>query len=114
MTEHKHFNEPFKRYHEEKKEDTFTVKLNKEGKLFFLSDYNEGSSYFGGYYNETKKEYRFRISTHVQEMLEENIDDYGLILLANERQTTANRVVLNGPNGLNGKLRLELIYTKLY
>jgi len=31
MTEHKHFNEPFKRYHEEKKEDTFTVKLNKEG-----------------------------------------------------------------------------------
>jgi len=90
------------------------VKLNKEGKLFFLSDYNEGSSYFGGYYNETKKEYRFRISTHVQEMLEENINDYGLILLANERQTTANRVVLNGPNGLNGKLRLELIYTKLY
>jgi len=90
------------------------VKLDKEGELYFVSDYNEGDTHFGGYYNETKKEYRFRISSHIQEMLEDNIIDYGLILLANERQTTANRVILNGPNGLNGKLRLEIIYTKLY
>lgn len=90
------------------------VKLDENGALYFVSDYNLGSSYFGGYYNESKKEYRFNIAKHVQEILNGDIIDYGLVLLPDKRQMTANRVVLNGPESFNNKLRLELIYTKLY
>lgn len=35
MKQSEHFNEPFQRYHEKKKADTFTVKLNKEERILF-------------------------------------------------------------------------------
>ena len=89
------------------------MKLDENGDLYFLTDYTIGATYFGGFYNESKKEYRFNISKHIQEILNGEIIDYGLILIPDKRQMTANRVVLNGPESSNNKLRLELIYTKL-
>jgi hypothetical protein len=89
------------------------VKLNEEGNANFLSDYLLGTGYFGGTYNEGKKAYEFNIAKHIQDIIDGNETDYGLNLLANLRQVTANRVVLKGVDNNDGNLKLVITYTIL-
>ncbi len=77
----------------------------------------QGESYFGGQYNNTKNEYRFRITRYIQQLIDSNNDDYGITLFVSGRSVVANRLVLGGYNptiiSKNDRLRLELSYTFL-
>lgn len=83
-----------------------------DGKTAFLPDIYEGSSFFGGTYNTTKREYRMRITRYLQNMLNTTDIDYGLVMLIDSRRTTANRFVFKGTDkSLTNCMKLELKYT---
>jgi len=87
-----------------------------DGKIRLLLDQYEGMTYYGGVYNSSKKEYKFNIARHIQQVVDgikENLGLYLVVWLA-DRPNKANRVVLNGTKRQNGNLRLQITYTKLY
>jgi hypothetical protein len=87
-----------------------------DGKMRFLLDQYEGIPYYGGTYSSSKKEYKFNIARHIQQVIDGIKDNIGLYLVVwtSDRPNTANRVVLNGTQRQSGNLRLNLTYTKLY
>ena len=92
----------------------------KDGKIRFLLDQYEGMTYYGGAYNSSKKEYKFNIARHIQQVIDgperngkENLGLY-LVVWTADRPNSANRVVLKGPKRQSGNLRLQVTYTKLY
>ncbi|MCC7301828.1 MAG: DUF4270 domain-containing protein [Bacteroidia bacterium] len=92
------------------------VALDSAGKQILLSDYYEdqGGTYFGGTWDATKKQYRFNIARHIQDLLNGEKQDYGLILLASGSAVNPHRVVLGGGTTSSPhKMRLKITYTKL-
>jgi len=88
----------------------------KDGKIRFLQDQYDGTTYYGGNYNASKNEYKFNIARHLQQVVDgikENLGLYLVVWTAN-RPNTANRVVLKGTQRQSGNLRLQVTYTKLY
>lgn len=85
------------------------------GKIRFIIDQYEGISYYGGLYTASKKEYRFNIARHLQQILDGQKDNLGLSLViwTADRPNKANRVVLNGSKRVD-PIRLSISYTKLY
>jgi uncharacterized protein YgbK (DUF1537 family) len=82
------------------------------GKNVSIIDASEASSYYGGSYNSTNKEYTFNIARHVQQTLtkivEEGGKDYGLFLVAGGSTSNAQRTLLKG----NNSLKLIVTYSK--
>lgn len=80
---------------------------------YYLPDYLMGDDYFGGAYNANKKEYRFRITQYIQNLITGDTEDYPLHLVVKGAATKANRMVLNGINPMNvdNRLRLEITYS---
>ena len=77
----------------------------------YLADYvDEGTTFFDGVYNSTSKTYRFRISRYLQQLLDGKVGAYGLSL---QNSANAPRLILNGSNATTGKIKLQLIYTRL-
>jgi len=90
------------------------VKVNQNGNYTFLLDEFEGASYWGGTYNSSKKEYRFTITRHLQNLLNHDVTDYGLALMVSGSSIQASRVVLLGTQlSFSNRLRLNLTYTKI-
>lgn len=90
------------------------IKINSDGTYSFLPDYYYGDPYFGGSYNETKKEYRFNISTYLQQaLINGSFNDRGLFMTVSGASIKANRAVIFGNKNTAGNLRLEIIYTKI-
>lgn len=89
----------------------YLLKKDKDGKLHHIEDSKFG--YFGGQYDDDKKEYRMNITQHFQELLEDPESNYGMMLVIAESHSNANRVILKGPGRGENPLRLELIYTVL-
>jgi hypothetical protein len=88
------------------------VGVTDEGNQVYLTDYSEGSSYFGGYYDASKNQYVFTITHTIQEMLlgTNNIKELDLIVSGEAVQ--AKGAVLNGSGaGLSNRTRLKLYYT---
>ena len=88
------------------------------GANIFIKDLAfESSSYYGGGYNSSYKQYRFNIARHMQYLLNEyksnrNVN-YGLYLLVPvDNPFTAARVVLDSRKNL-GKIRLKLTTTSV-
>ncbi len=78
----------------------------------------EGEDYFGGIYNASTMEYRFRITRYIQQLINSTTPDYGLTLFISGRAIYANRLIFAGykRNMVEGRvkpLRLELSYTYL-
>lgn len=77
----------------------------------------QGEAYFGGDFNTTTKEYRFRITKYVQQLLSSTEPDYGLTLFVSGRAVRANSVVIVGNNpptsSVSKRLRLEITYSLL-
>jgi len=92
-----------------------TVIEEQDGKIRYLLDQYEGTSYFGGSFNSSSYEYRFNIARHIQQILDGDKENLGLSLVVStaSRSNTANRVVLNGSKRSDA-LRLSITYTKLY
>ncbi len=97
------------------------IKSDSTGKIGFLVDENEGSAYFGSSYRASDKSYNFRITRHLQQVLQGKIPNYDLYLLVNDPSSNVlipNRVVGGGtapslPNLESAKFKLEVVYTKL-
>ena len=92
------------------------AKIDEEGNYLTLPDALEISAYYGGYLNDSKTQYYFRISRHVQQVLTGESPNYPLALLISGASFRANRVIFHGPDAnLNGDLRmiLNITYTKV-
>jgi hypothetical protein len=90
--------------------------LDEDGDYVALADATESLSYFGGFLNEGKTKYWFRISRHVQQVLNGDIPNYPLILLVQGASFRANRAILHGSDAIvNGddRMLLEVTYTKV-
>jgi len=99
------------------------VRQDSIGRIGYLVDENEGSAYFGGTYDETKRSYFFRITQHLQNVLQNSYaNKFDLYIMVNTPVTSAfspNRVILNGTNSLvpgnnNNRFHLKLTYTILH
>jgi hypothetical protein len=78
-----------------------------------LIDEAEGSSYFGGTYNDSKG-YQFRISRYIQQLLIPATEDKGLYLLVPGASYIGNRLILNGTDAtMPGRMKLVITYTKI-
>jgi len=84
------------------------------GAIAFLPDYYEGESFYGGNYNETKKEYRFRITKYIQGLINGTYnDDKSLNIIVSGSSIKSNRVVLKGFNRMSNKSRLIITYINI-
>jgi len=92
------------------------------GRISFLPDENEGEKYFGGTYNISSRTYFFRITQHIQKVIQhaypESFDLYILVNNPVKTDMPPYRVMLNGtspsiPGALTNRFRLKLIYTRL-
>ena len=86
--------------------------FNDDSTTYLLPDYYEGSSYFGGSYSSTKQYVSFRISEYLQNMVLGRKENNGLSLGINGASYNAQRLVVSGPEALEGeKMRLEVTYS---
>jgi len=92
------------------------------GRISFLDDENEGQSYFGGTYNKTERTYFFRITRHIQKVIQHGYtNSFDLYIQVNDPSLLnmpPYRVMLNGtnpslPGALTNRFRLKLLYTRL-
>ncbi|MCX6245962.1 MAG: DUF4270 domain-containing protein [Bacteroidetes bacterium] len=98
------------------------VAVDTAGHVGFLIDENEGTSYFGGAYNPYSRTYIFRITRHMQAIIDGKGTNYDLFLMANDPSVNIlvpNRITITGTNptlpGLSSdRIKLEVIYTKLH
>lgn len=85
------------------------------GNIMYLPDdeYYTSSAYFGGTYDAQKREYRFRITKYVQNLILQNADlSNSINLVVKGSGVRANRLMFGGTQLTNDKrLRLELSYT---
>lgn len=97
------------------------VRQDSIGRIAFLSDENEGTSYFGGTYNSSNRTYFFRITQHIQKVIlgsyTNSFDLYILVNNPTKKELIPDRVMLNGtqiiPGADDDRFRLKLTYTKL-
>lgn len=91
------------------------ARINEKGINEFLPDdpYPHGSSYFGGSYNSSALEYRFRLNQHIYNLINDVYEDYGLALIISGSATTASRTILHGASRNKMPLRLNITYTKI-
>lgn len=89
--------------------------IKADSSLAYLPDdeYYTTSSYFGGSYDATKHEYRFRITQYVQELVHGTGDLTNTVnLVVRGSSVRANRLIFGGTGLDNDKrLRLEISYT---
>jgi hypothetical protein len=98
------------------------VIVDSTGNVAFLTDENEGTSYAGGYYNTEQRTYTFRISRHMQQVVDGTIKNYDMYLMANDPSTNVlvpNRLEVTGtkpqlPGISADRIKLQVIYTKLH
>lgn len=65
-------------------------------------------------YSQTEKSYTINLRTYVQNILNGEVQNYGLYISPRLFNTTTERIVFNGPNTLNKKApKLNIVYTKL-
>ena len=88
------------------------LRVDKQGEQSLLPD--SYYAYWGGEYNEAKREYRFRITKYLQDIiLKEDYESY-VYLVSYRAAADAYRLILNGTqHDLSPtRLRLELYYTE--
>ena len=91
--------------------------INEVGETELLVDYNEGTSYFDGYYDEDNDQYIFRITRYIQSFISDTTQvNNGLYLQVYGASVVPERFAIKGhkadPDTLSG-IRLEMIYTDL-
>lgn len=93
--------------------DLVFFKINPDGSNSFLTDQIEGTDYFGGFYDASTGEYFFRITQQLQEILQNDTIPPRFYLSISGASIMPNRIVCNGFNQPEGRLKLELIFTEL-
>lgn len=90
----------------------FITTLNEEGNEVILPDQLEGSTFFGGTYNEDEKQYEIRITRWLQQVLYGSRPQNDLRIIASLSGVTANRTVLQGFGISSTKPKLSLKISK--
>ncbi len=85
------------------------VKYNEDGGYGFIADH--ASAFFGGEFDKINKEYRFNITRHIQNVIKENTEDYGIALLIAGASTRGDRVILQGMLDDEMKPKIYVTYT---
>ena len=89
------------------------VGIDEDGKSVFLTDFFEGTEYFGGSMEPSTKTYTFNISRHVHEIVYGTTPNYGLYLIASGSSVNAERVIITSDKHPTAKLKLNLTYSNL-
>jgi hypothetical protein len=88
--------------------------INKTGELVFLPDLTN-LEYWGGTFDATKKEYRFRITRYIQDIILKDNYQPSIYLVVEGAARNANRLLFYGTNpttDYSKRLRLEIYYTE--
>lgn len=98
--------------------ELFFFSYGEDGKLGFLDDQYEGATYFGGQYDKRSGSYFFRITEHLQQVIQGNKENTAFTMGISGASLSPNRVVFPGTNpsdeNLSGmRIKLQLKYTKL-
>ncbi len=84
------------------------------GKVMLIPDMMDAllAGGFDGYYNKDKKQYRMRITRHIQQVVS-GAPDYGLAIYIDARRVSAKQVILKGTDkSLAEHVKLEIIYSE--
>lgn len=87
------------------------VYFKDDGTTSILPDYFEGTSYFGGGFNANTNSATFRISEYMQDIILGKQADNGLSLGITGGSYNAHRLILNGPEVEENRLRVEITYS---
>lgn len=79
---------------------------------YFLPDFLEGDAHFNGYIDPINEEYRINISRWVQQIVSGTREPGRLELVSELAGSSANRVILSGPQHPSRQMRVILHYTK--
>ena len=86
---------------------------NENGELTPPLDWHEGEAYFGGKYFEDISAYQYRLTYHIQSLLNGEPDN-GMVLFSNGKSINADGVELSGTDrSLSSPIILKITYTKL-
>lgn len=86
--------------------------IDSSGNSTILTDFFEGTDYYGGVYDSENKEYVFNIARYVQYVLNHpEKPNYGLYVVNSGNAVNARRGVFNGPNHPDKPLKLRMTYT---
>ncbi|MBC8315880.1 MAG: DUF4270 domain-containing protein [Bacteroidales bacterium] len=97
-------------------------KVDSAGRITQIIDELDGLSYFGGAYNKDERIYWFRLTRHFQRLLlSDSVEKYNTYVFPSNpliRNTTANRVILNGTNPIFSsspadRIKLSITYTRM-
>ncbi|MDD4602530.1 MAG: DUF4270 domain-containing protein [Bacteroidales bacterium] len=100
----------------------YLMRQDSIGRVGYVIDENEGSSYFGGTYDQTTRSYYFRITRHMQKMMmnyySNHFDLYLMVTNPLSNSLVPGRVILNGtnpllPGALTNRFQLKVTYTIL-
>ena len=90
--------------------------INSSGTVVYIPDdaVFTNTAYWGGSYNASAKEYRFRITRYIQEIILRDNFQPAVYLVAEGSAAYANRLLLGGtdPEERASRLRLEIYYTE--
>ncbi len=92
------------------------VTVDSSDYYYTITDASSGDLYFGGGYNSTDKNYYFRITQYMQDLIQGYNADNRLRIEIVGGAVHPNRLVAGGSNPLilsDKKLKLQLIYTKI-
>lgn len=85
---------------------------NGDSVLVPISDARVSSQHYGAQYDATRKEYRIRVTSHLQNYLNHKVKSPYIYIVADTRKSTANRVVISGPSATTKQAAIEIIFTR--
>lgn len=89
--------------------------VDSAGAEAIIPDLLEPTSYYGGAYNTTDKNYKFNLARYVQRVVNGKIaNDYGLSLISSGGAVNAFRTIVPGTASTGSKMQLRITYSKLY
>jgi hypothetical protein len=98
------------------------IRQDSAGRIGYVVDDNEGAAYFGGTYDKKSRSYFFRLTQHMQNILQNAYtNSFDLYIMVNTPITSyvsPNRIMLNGtkvllPGNESRKFQLKMTYTVL-
>ena len=96
--------------------DFIIFQIASDGRSIHILDYLEGSTHYGGIYNQETTEYRFNITRHCQYLVNQKkagiTNDVSFFIVSLKADVEANRSRLFGTGGSSDKkIKFELSYT---
>lgn len=90
--------------------------IDSTSNYYYLEDTGGGEAYFDGYYNNTSKQYEFRITGFMQNYVAGNFDSDNILMQITGAAYKGSRLIGGGSSSdLNpeSRIRLEIIYTEM-